>query len=140
VTFRVCAPEATSASVTSSDNAAAIPFGMGGGPAGVPLVKDTLGLWTGTTAVPVEPGTYRYNFRVNGARVPDPQATRFSHERVGTNSVFESLGPKDAFQAYDRSVPHGTVTAVEYWSTALGAKRRYARVVQRNASGLRNAE
>jgi enterochelin esterase-like enzyme len=124
VTFRLCAPEATTVAVTSSDNAAAIPFGMGGGPVGVPLTKDSLGLWTGTTAVPVEPGTYRYNFRVNGARVPDPQATRFSHERVGTNSVFEVLGPEGAFQAYDKSVPHGAVSTVEYWSSALGHKRR----------------
>ncbi|HEV7992383.1 MAG TPA: alpha/beta hydrolase-fold protein [Gemmatimonadaceae bacterium] len=124
VTFRLCAPEASTVAVTSSDNATAIPFGMGGGPAGVPLTKDTLGLWTGTTTVPVEPGTYRYNFRVDGARVPDPQATRFSHERVGTNSVFEVLGPQGAFQAYDKSVPHGAVSTVEYWSSTLGAKRR----------------
>ena len=124
VTFRLCAPDANTVAVTSSDNATAIPFGMGGGPVGVPLTKDTLGLWTGTTAVPVEPGTYRYNFRVDGARVPDPQATRFSHERVGTNSVFEVLGPQGAFQTYDKSIPHGAVSMVEYWSTTLGAKRR----------------
>jgi enterochelin esterase family protein len=124
VTFRLCAPEATSARVTSSDNASAIPFGAAGAPPGVEMAKDSMGLWTGTTAVPVEPGTYRYNFRVNGARVPDPQATRFSHERVGTNSVFESVGSAGAFQAYDRAVPHGAVTAIEYWSTTLGAKRR----------------
>ena len=124
VTFRLCAPDAANVIVTSSDNATAIPFGMGGGPVGVPLTKDSLGLWTGTTAVAVEPGTYRYDFRVDGARVPDPQATRFSHERVGTNSVFEVLGPAGAFQSYDPKVPHGAVSMVEYWSTTLGAKRR----------------
>lgn len=124
VTFRLCAPDATTALVTSTDNAAAIPFGMGGGPAGLAMTRDSTGLWSATTAVPVEPGTYRYNFRVNGARVPDPQATRFSEERVGINSVFESPGADGAFQAYDRSIPHGAVSAVEYWSTTLGAKRR----------------
>jgi enterochelin esterase family protein len=124
VTFRLCAPDANTVAVTSSDNATAIPFGMGGGPVGVPLTKDSLGLWTGTTTVPVEPGTYRYNFRVDGARVPDPQATRFSHERVGTNSVFEVTGPQGAFQTYDRSIPHGAVSTIEYWSSTLGAKRR----------------
>src|SRR3954466_14133976 len=51
VTFRLCAPDAANVIVTSSDNATAIPFGMGGGPVGVPLTKDSLGLWTGTTAV-----------------------------------------------------------------------------------------
>jgi hypothetical protein len=66
VTFRVCAPAATEVLVTSSDYAPAIPMGFGG-PPGLAMTKDTSGLWIGTTAVPVEPGTYRYNFRVNGA-------------------------------------------------------------------------
>jgi len=123
VTFRVCAPEATSALVTSTDYAPAIPMGFGG-PPGLEMTKDTSGLWSATTSVPIAPGTYRYNFRVNGARVPDPQATRFSHERVGTNSVLEVPGAAGAFQAYDPKIPHGTVSAVEYWSTTLGAKRR----------------
>jgi enterochelin esterase family protein len=124
VTFRLCAPDATTAMVTSSDYAPAIPMGFGGAPPGLAMTKDSLWLWSATTAVPVEPGTYRYNFRVNGARVPDPQATRFSHERVATNSVFEVTGPEGAFQAWDPKVPHGAVTAVEYWSTTLGARRR----------------
>ncbi len=124
VTFRLCAPEASTVFVTSSDYAPAIPMGMGGGPAGLALTKDSMGLWTGTTAVPIEPGTYRYNFRVNGARVPDPQATRFSEERTATNSIFEITGPSGAFQAFDPKVPHGAVSVVEYQSTSLGAKRR----------------
>jgi enterochelin esterase family protein len=123
-TFRLCAPAATEVLVTSSDYAPAIPLGFGGGPPGLAMTKDTSGLWTATTAVPVPAGTYRYNFRVNGARVPDPEATRFSEERVGVNSVFEVSGPEGAFQAYDPKVPHGAVAAVEYWSTTLGAKRR----------------
>jgi enterochelin esterase family protein len=124
VTFRLCAPEASTAMVTSSDYAPAIPMGFGGGPPGLEMTKDTSGLWSATTAVPVEPGTYRFNFRVNGARVPDPQANRFSEERVGVNSVFEVLAPEGAFQAYDPKIPHGAVSAVEYWSSTLGAKRR----------------
>jgi enterochelin esterase-like enzyme len=124
VTFRVCAPEATEVLVTSTDYAPAIPLGFGGGPAGLAMAKDTSGLWSVTTAVPIEPGTYRYNFRVNGARVPDPQATRFSEERVDINSVLEVPGASGAFQAYDAKVPHGAVSTIEYWSTTLGAKRR----------------
>jgi enterochelin esterase family protein len=123
VTFRLCAPAATEVLVTSTDYAPAIPLGFGG-PPGLAMTKDTSGLWSATTAAPFAPGTYRYNFRVNGARVPDPQATRFSHERVATNSVLEVTGPEGAFQAYDPKVPHGAVSTVEYWSTTLGAKRR----------------
>jgi len=125
VTFRLCAPSANEVAVTSADYAPAIPMGgRGGGPSGLPLTKDSLGLWTGTTAVPIIPGTYRYNFRVDGARVPDPQATRFSEERTGINSILEVTGPAGAFQAYDPRVPHGAVSTIEYWSTTLGAKRR----------------
>ena len=90
----------------------------------MPLTKDALGLWTGTTAVPMLPGTYRYNFRVNGARVPDPHATRFSEEFRGVNSVLEVTGPAGAFQAWDASVPHGAVSTIEYMSRTLGIKRR----------------
>jgi enterochelin esterase family protein len=123
VTFRLCAPEATEVLVTSSDYAPAIPLGFGG-PPGLAMTKDTSGLWSATTAAPFEAGTFRYNFRVNGARVPDPQATRFSHERVGTNSVLEVPGEEGAFQAYDPKIAHGVVSTVEYWSTTLNAKRR----------------
>jgi enterochelin esterase family protein len=123
VTFRLCAPEATDVLVTSTDYAPAIPLGFGG-PPGLAMTKDTSGLWTATTSAPYEPGTFRYNFRVNGARVPDPQAIRFSHERVGTNSVLEVPGAEGAFQEFDPKIAHGAVSTVEYWSTTLNAKRR----------------
>lgn len=124
VTFRLCAPDATTVSVTSADADPAIPMGMGGGPAGLQMTKDAMGLWSATTTVPVAPGTYRFNFRVNGARVPDPKATRFSEERTGTNSTFEVTGAAGAFQAFDPKVPHGAVSTIEYSSTTIGAKRR----------------
>ena len=54
VTFRVCAPDAATALVTSSDYAPAIPMGFGGGPPGLAMTKDTSGLWSATTSVPVE--------------------------------------------------------------------------------------
>ena len=124
VTFKLCAPEATSVAVTSSDADPAIPMGFGGGPSGLTLTKDSVGLWSGTTAIPIAPGTYRYNFRVNGARVPDPRATRFSEERTGINSILEVTGADGAFQAFNPKVPHGAVSTVEYASSSLGIKRR----------------
>lgn len=122
VTFRVCAPGATDVKVTSNDMPDVIPLALGG-PTGLAMSKDAKGLWTATTDKPLAPDTYRYDFSVNGARVPDPQATTFSHERTGTNSTLEVPGPEGAFQAYDRNVPHGTVSVIEYWSSTLGMKR-----------------
>jgi enterochelin esterase family protein len=67
--------------------------------------------------------TYRFNFQVDGARVPDPQGTTFSHERVGTNSTFETTGPEGDFQTWKQDVPHGAGQRIEYWSSSLGQKR-----------------
>ena len=122
VTFRICAPDATSVGVTSSDHAAIRSVAAGGN--GMTMTRDSLGLWSGTTATPVPPGTYRYNFRVNGAEVPDPMATRFSEERTGINSLLEIPGPAGDVQTYNPAVAHGAVSEIEYWSQSLGAKRR----------------
>ncbi|KPL69490.1 esterase [Erythrobacter sp. SG61-1L] len=125
VIFRLCAPAAHDARVTSSDIDQAIPMGMQPGTQrGLAMVKDETGLWSATTAVPVPPDTYRFNFEVDGARVPDPQGTTFSHERVGTNSTFETKGAEGAFQTYRSEVAHGAVSRIDYWSNALGQKRQ----------------
>ncbi len=124
VTFRLCAPDAKTAMVTSTDNADVIPMGFGGGPRGLAMTKDASGLWSVTTDKPVAADTYRFNFSVDGARVPDPQGTRFSEERVGVNSTFEVMGAAGAFQTFDRAVPHGAVSTVEYWSGSLNVRRR----------------
>ncbi len=119
VTFRLCAPAATEARVTSSDIADAIPF-----PNGLAMTKDTKGLWSATTDKPIAPDNYRFNFSVNGSRVPDPLATSFTRERTGINSTFEVPGEAGAFQTYNKDVPHGLVSELEYWSGSLGVKRR----------------
>lgn len=47
-TFRFRAPAATEVLITSSDYALAIPMGFGGGPPGLAMTKDSIGLWTAT--------------------------------------------------------------------------------------------
>jgi enterochelin esterase-like enzyme len=123
VAFRICAPGAHDVRVISNDIDEAIPMGMGGAPRGLAMTRDAIGLWSATTTVPVPADTYRFAFQVDGAKVPDPQGTTFSHERVGTNSTFEVTGPEGAFQTYDPEVPHGAITRIEYWSSAIGQKR-----------------
>jgi enterochelin esterase family protein len=86
--------------------------------------RDERGLWSVTTPVPVAPDTYRYNFNVDGVAVPNPQGTTFSLTQFGQFSVFEVSGAEGAFQTYDKAVPHGAVTTVEYWSASLRVLRR----------------
>jgi enterochelin esterase family protein len=125
VTFRLCAPDAREARVTSNDIDEAIPMGfVPGTQRGIAMTKDATGLWTATTAVPVPADVYRYAFTVDGVKLPSPQGTTYSEERAGTNSTFEVKGPAGAFQAYFAEVPHGVVSEFEYWSKALGIKRR----------------
>ncbi|MEO5707917.1 MAG: alpha/beta hydrolase-fold protein [Alteraurantiacibacter sp.] len=120
VTFRLCAPEAQNVKVISNDMDGVIQLGPQGG---LPMTRDDSGLWTVTTPLPVPADNYRYNFQVDGARVPDPLATTFSRERVGINSTVDLLGSEGDFQRWVASVPHGMVTQVTYWSEALGMMR-----------------
>ena len=125
VTFRICAPAATDVRVVSSDIADIIPMGFPAGtPVGLVMAKDATGLWSVTTAQPVPSDTYRFNFQVDGARVPNPSATEFSAERTGINSLFEVPGPDGAFQTWQRGIEHGVLSEIEYWSDSIGAKRR----------------
>jgi enterochelin esterase-like enzyme len=121
VTFRLCAPDATTVFVQSTDLPGVVPFGANA--PGLPMTRDASGLWSVTTGKSVDPDTYRYTFLVNGVVVPDPQSTTFSKERSGTRSTFEMPGAAGAFQSYDRAVPHGVVSVYEYWSTSLQMKR-----------------
>ena len=122
VTFRLCAPEATSVGVTSADHPAI--RSVAAGSEGMVMTRDSLGRWSGTTTSPVPTGTYRYNFRVNGIEVTDPMATRYSEERTGTNGLLEVPGPAGHVQDYNPAIAHGAVTEIEYWSQSLGVKRR----------------
>jgi enterochelin esterase family protein len=124
VTFRLCAPNASWVYVTSSDLADAIPMGLSGGPAGLAMTRNPQGLWSVTTSVAVAPDTYRFSFSVDGVTVPDPLGTTFSLTRVGQFSTFEMPGAEGAFQTYDRNVPHGIVSVIDYWSASLGVLRR----------------
>jgi len=125
VTFRFCAPHATDVRVTSADNDEAIPMGFApGSTRGLIMSKDDTGLWSATTAVPVAADTYRYAFSVHGVKTPHTRATTYSEERFGINSTFEVPGPEGAFQTWRADVPHGVVSEIEYWSDAVGAKRR----------------
>lgn len=125
VIFRLCAPAAAEVLLTSSDLAGIIPMGFPQGtPHGLAMTRDATGLWSVTTPQPVPADTYRFAFRVDGVKTVDPLGRTFSEELKGTNSTFEVTGPEGAFQAWDAGTPHGAVSTVEYWSSALGIKRR----------------
>jgi len=112
VTLRILAPGARTVRLNASD----IP---GLGQTGV-LEKGDNGVWS-VTVGPLEPGAYRYNFNVDGGSVIDPRNPAVS----GSNNNVWSIAYVAGSDLFDtKRVPHGAVTAVTYYSTALGRDRR----------------
>ncbi len=112
ITFRLLAPKAESVRVSGGD----IP-GMG---SGKDMTKDDKGIWE-ITIGPVEPGTYRYRFALGGVAVIDPRNPSVSESNANVWSLVHVPGSE--FQD-TKNVPHGAVSAVTYYSTALSKFRR----------------
>jgi enterochelin esterase-like enzyme len=86
-----------------------------------PLTKGQDGVWQATLG-PLEPGSYRYGFGVDGAAFTDPRNIETERMQVVTRSILHVPGA--AFMD-TRKVPHGTVGAVTYFSTVLDKFRRF---------------
>ncbi len=112
ITFRVAAPKAESVKLAGSD----LP-GLG---QGKDMTKGTNGVWE-ITFGPVPPGSYRYNFNVDGVSVVDPRNPKTSESNENTWSLVNVAG---ADGQDTKDVPHGAVAQVTYWSSTLKKFRR----------------
>ncbi len=112
VTFRIYAPNAAEVMLGGTD----IPD-MGPGAA---MKKMENGVWQ-VTVGPLEPGAYRYTFIVDGISVNDPRNPLTSQSNMHSWSLIYVSG--EAFMD-TRDVPHGAVSEVTYYSTALQRFRR----------------
>ena len=112
ITFRILAPQAQAIRLAAGD----IP-GVG---QTTQLTKGENGVWE-VTIGPVSPGTYRYNFNVDGVATIDPRSP-FTSE--SNNNVWSLVHVPGLDFADTTNVPHGGVAAVHYYSTALRSFRR----------------
>jgi enterochelin esterase-like enzyme len=113
VTFRLLAPKAESVRLNAGD--------LPGDPRqGRELKKGENDVWE-LTLGPVDPGTYRYTFNVDGVAIVDPRNPAVSQSNGNVWSVVHVPGSGFADTA---DVPHGAVAAVFYKSSALGRDRR----------------
>jgi enterochelin esterase family protein len=112
VTFRIFAPQAQAVRLSAGDIQ-----GLG---QNTQLTKAENGVWE-VTVGPVDAGTYRYNFNVDGVATVDPRSP-FTSE--SNNNTWSMVNVPGADFADTKNVPHGGVTAVTYYSTALGTFRR----------------
>ena len=112
VTFRILAPKAENVRVSGGD--------MPEVGQGVSMTKDTNGVWEATVG-PVASGAYRYNFNVDGVSVIDPRNPITSQSNDNTWSLVYVPG---ADFMDTKQVPHGSISEVVYYSTALQRFRR----------------
>ena len=94
---------------------------LGGGQFGasqVPMVKDSLGIWS-VTVGPLIPDIYPYSFNVDGITVMDPaNVAYFPNERFKASLVDV---PDNTSLIHDmRDVPHGTIS-YEYYPSVEGS-------------------
>src|SRR5262245_27654755 len=112
VVFRLRVPQAQNVRLVGTD----IPGNGKGGQ----LVVGANAVWE-ITMGPIEAGTYRYNFNVDGLTVIDPRNAATSESNDNTWSLVHVPG---ADFMDTRDVPHGAVSAVTYRSSALNRFRR----------------
>jgi enterochelin esterase family protein len=84
------------------------------------LTKAANGVWE-VTIGPVDPGAYRYNFNIDGVSTIDPRSPFISESN---NNVWSLVHVPGADFMDTKPVPHGSIAAVTYNSTALGTFRR----------------
>jgi enterochelin esterase-like enzyme len=112
ITFRLLAPQAQSVRLAAGDIQ-----GLG---QATQFTKGENGVWE-LTVGPVAPGTYRYNFNVDGVSTIDPRSPFISESN---NNVWSMIHVPGSEFADTKNVPHGGVAAVTYYSNALGGFRR----------------
>jgi enterochelin esterase family protein len=112
VTFRVLAPKAESIKLNASD----IPGQPQGGAV---FTKGASNVWEVT--LDIQPGSYRYNFNIDGVATIDPRNPHTSESNENTWSLVHVPGA-DFMDTKD--VPHGAVASVTYRSSTLHRPRR----------------
>jgi enterochelin esterase-like enzyme len=112
ITFRILAPQAQAVRLAAGDIQ-----GLG---QATQLTKGENGVWE-ITVGPIDPGSYRYNFNVDGVTTIDPRSPFISESN---NNVWSLVTVPGLDFADTKNVPHGSVGAVTYYSTALSTFRR----------------
>ena len=112
ITFRILAPQAQAVRLAAGDIQ-----GLG---QAAQLTKGENGVWE-ITVGPVDPGSYRYNFNVDGVTTIDPRSPFISESN---NNVWSLVHVPGSEYSDTKNVPHGGVAAVTYYSTALAGFRR----------------
>lgn len=108
--FRISAPEAQSVRVSL------------GGRGGTALTKGDGGVWTGTTASPLDEGFHYYRLTVDGGTFNDPGTLNFYGSTRWESGIEVPAHDQDFYALKD--VPHGRVQQVLFPSPSTNSQRR----------------
>lgn len=111
--FRIEAPAADSITVS---------LGLGGKKGGTKLYKGADGVWTGTTAGPMDEGFHYYHVNVDGGTFNDPGALNY-YGSVRWESGIEIPAHDQDFYAL-KAVAHGNVQQILFPSKSTNTSRR----------------
>jgi len=111
--FRIEAPAADSIIVS---------LGLGGKKGGTKLEKSTDGVWTGTTAGPMDEGFHYYHVSVDGGIFNDPGALNFYGSTRWESGIEIPAHDQDFYALKD--VPHGHVQQILFPSKSTNTSRR----------------
>jgi enterochelin esterase-like enzyme len=119
VTLRILAPKAQAVRLLGDipSEGPTVPMQP---PTGRALTQSQEGVWE-VVVGPLAPGSYRYNFNLDGVSVIDPRNPSTSESNDNTWSLVHVPG---ADFMDTKQVSHGAVAAVTYYSTALKRFRR----------------
>jgi len=112
VRFRVEAPDAKAVNVS---------LGLGG-KGGTDLAKGEDGVWTGTTAGPMDEGFHYYHLKVDGGVFNDPGALNFYGSARWESGIEIPAHDQDFYATKD--VQHGHVQEILFPSKSTGVTRR----------------
>jgi len=110
--FRIVAPQAQSVSVS---------LGLGGR-GGTVLTKSEDGVWTGTTAGPLDEGFHYYHLTVDGGTFNDPGTLNFYGSTRWESGIEIPARDQDFYALKD--VPHGRVQQILFPSKSTNTSRR----------------
>ena len=113
VRFRVAAPQAQSVAVS---------LGLGGS-GGTKLTKGGGGLWSGTTAGPMDEGFHYYHLSVDGGTFNDPGTGNYYGSTRWESGVEIPAHDQDFYAL--KNVPHGRVEQIIFPSTNSAARRAF---------------
>ncbi|MDR1723282.1 MAG: esterase [Tannerella sp.] len=111
--FQIKAPDAQSVVVS---------LGLGGTRGGTPLIKGDDGVWTGTTAGPMEEGFHYYHLTIDGGVFNDPGTLNFYGSTRCESGIEIPAHDADFYALKD--VPHGNVVQVLFPSKSTNTSRR----------------